>query len=411
MRTLMRFIADRVASGLSNPTFAAAPPGDRGRLFITEQNTGRIVILDLTTNAVATQPFFDVPQTDLSTGGERGLLGLAFHPDYAVNGKLYLNLTNENGDTEIWELTRSSDPNVADPASARTLLTIDRTNANHNGGWLGFGPDDYLYIGSGDSGGAYDPENAAQNLDDLRGKILRIDVNGDDFPGDPLRNYAIPDTNPFVDAPGADEVFHYGLRNPWRASFDSSGSLYIGDVGQDAREEIDFLPPNAPGGVNFGWRMLEGTLPTGLPQLGNPPVGDPSLRPPIHEYNRGFGPNEGLSVTGGYVYGQPGPAQGHYVFADFVTDNLWTLRVVDGEAADFARAEVLERGGDLDSIASFAVDDVGQLYAIGLDGEIFRLTSVDTLPVESHPGDGGGGDDGEVLLLLGALALGGFWFL
>src|SRR5688572_2293039 len=197
----MRFIADRVASGLSNPTFAAAPPGDRGRLFITEQNTGRIVILDLTTNVVATQPFFDVPQTDLSIGGERGLLGLAFHPDYAVNGKLYLNLTNENGDTEIWELTRSSDPNVADPSSARTLLTIDRTNANHNGGWLGFGPDGYLYIGSGDSGGAYDPENAAQNLDDLRGKILRIDVNGDDFPGDALRNYAIPDTNPFVDAP------------------------------------------------------------------------------------------------------------------------------------------------------------------------------------------------------------------
>src|SRR5688500_11813947 len=150
----MALRADLVASGLDAPLFAASPPGDPNRLFVLEKNSGRVVILDLATNQVSAQPFFDVPATELSNEGERGLLGLAFHPGYATNGKLYVNLTNELGDTEIWELTRSADPNLADPASARVLLTIDRTAGvtNHNGGWIGFGPDGFLYIGSGDSG-------------------------------------------------------------------------------------------------------------------------------------------------------------------------------------------------------------------------------------------------------------------
>jgi glucose/arabinose dehydrogenase len=399
--------AERIASGFANPTFAATPPGDPGRLFVTEQNSGRIVILDLATRQVAAQPFFDIADSEISTGGERGLLGMAFHPDYATNGKLYLNLTNEDGDTEIWEILRSG-PDTADPASVRTLLTIDRTNPNHNGGWLGFGPDGFLYIGSGDSGAAFDPENAAQNLDDLRGKILRIDVNGDDFPGDAARNYAIPSDNPFVGTAGADEVFHFGLRNPWRASFDSSGALYIGDVGQGAREEIDFLPANTAGGVNFGWRMLEGTLPTGQPQLGNPAPNDPSLRPPIAEYGR----SDGISVTGGYVYEQPGSANGHYFFGDFGSGNLWTLRTVNGEAADFIKADVIASGGSLDNIASFAVDDQNQLYAVDYDGEIYELTAeVGSLPRGRDDDDGflGLGDEAGALLLLGGLAL-GFWF-
>lgn len=357
--------ADRIAAGLDAPLFAASPPGDPNRLFVLEKNTGRVVILDLATNQVQAQPFFDVPAGDLSIEGERGLLGLAFHPDYASNGKFYLNLTNELGDTKIWEVTN--------PASARVLLTIDRTAGvtNHNGGWLGFGPDGLLYIGSGDSGSGNDPENAAQNINDLRGKVLRIDVDNQD----PGRDYAIPAGNPF-----ANEVFAYGLRNPWRASFDSAtGELYIADVGQNAREEVNYLPAGSGAGVNFGWRVLEGTLPTGLPQLTNPAPNDPSLRAPIAEYGHGFGDFQGFSVTGGYVYRGPGGAQGHYFLADFVSNHLWTLRVQDGQVFDFTQrdGEMVVNGGAFDQIASFALDGSGRLYAIGLDGEIFRLTPDD----------------------------------
>jgi Glucose / Sorbosone dehydrogenase len=401
--------ADRIASGLDAPLFAASPPGDPNRLFVLEKDSGRIVILNLATNQVSTQPFFDVPASDLSIEDERGLLGLAFHPDYAANGKLYLNLTNELGDTEIWELTRSGDPNLADPASVRVLLTVDRTAGvtNHNGGWIGFGPDGLLYIASGDSGVANDPQNAAQNIDDLRGKMLRIDVNSDAFPADPGRNYAIPPNNPFVGTAGADEVFAYGLRNPWRASFDSeSGELYIADVGQNAREEINFLAAGTGAGTNFGWRVLEGTLPTGLPQLGNPPPGDPSLRPPVAEYGHGLGDFQGFSVTGGYEYHGPGGGQGLYFFADFVSNHLWTLRMDDGEAFDFHQRddEITTLGGNLDQIASFATDGTGRLYAIGLDGEIFRLTPSEdfgAVPPPQEPQAEGGGDWDEALLVIG----------
>jgi len=379
--------ADLVASGLDAPLFAASPPGDPNRLFVLEKNSGRIVVLDLATKQLGAQPFFDVPTSELSNDGERGLLGLAFHPDYVANGKLYLNLTNELGDTEIWELTRSGDPNLVDPASMRVLLTIDRTAGvnNHNGGWIGFGPDGFLYIGSGDSGGGNDPENAAQNIGDLRGKLLRIDVNSDAFPADPGRNYAIPAENPF-----ANEVFAYGLRNPWRASFDSAtGDLYIGDVGQGAREEIDYLPAGTGAGTNFGWRVMEGSAPTGLPQLGNPAPGDPSLRLPVAEYGHGFGDFEGFSVTGGYVYRGPGFGQGLYFFADFVSGHVFTLLVEDDRVFDFAQRdhEISVNGGTLDQIGSFGVDNQGRLYAIGLDGEIHLLTPLDEPPPQRR-GDG-----------------------
>lgn len=402
----MAIQADLVASGLDAPLFAASPPGDPNRLFVLEKNSGRVVILDLATNQVSGQPFFDVPATDLSNEGERGLLGLAFHPGYAANGKLYLDLTNELGDVEIWELTRSADPNAADPASVRVLLTIDRTAGvtNHNGGWIGFGPDGFLYIASGDSGGGNDPENAAQNIDDLRGKLLRIDVDSDAFPADPARNYAIPAGNPF-----ANEVFAYGLRNPWRASFDSAtGDLYIADVGQGAREEINYLPAGTGAGTNFGWRVLEGSLPTGLPQAGNPAPGDPILHRPVAEYGHGFGDFEGFSVTGGYVYRGPGGAQGQYFFADFVSGHAWTLRVQDGQAFDFTQrdSEIGVNGGTLDQIASYAVDGNGRLYAVGLDGEIHRLTPTDEPPSPPQEDDEGL----EALAVVALLGLGIFAF-
>jgi glucose/arabinose dehydrogenase len=410
--------ADLIVSGLAAPLFAASPPGDPDRLFILEKDSGRVVILDLATNQLLPQPFFDVPAAEMTNDGERGLLGLAFHPDYVTNGKLYLNLTNENGNTEIWELTRSGDPNLADSLSQRTLLTVfrDLANSNHNGGWIGFGPDGLLYIGTGDGGSGNDPTNNAQNINDLRGKILRIDVNSDAFPADPGRNYAIPPNNPFVGTNGADEVFAYGLRNPWRASFDSqTGDFYIADVGQNAREELDFLAAGTGAGTNFGWRVMEGNLPTGLPQLGNPPAGDPSLRAPILDYSHGLGDFQGRTIVGGYVYHGPGGAQGLYFFGDFISNHIWTVRVEDGQAFDFTQRddEIVTNAGTVDQIASFATDGNGRLYAIGLDGEIFRLAPEDG-PAPGEPvasGDDGGGDWGEVLVAAGAIIGLATWLL
>jgi hypothetical protein len=402
--------ADRIATGIASPVFATSAPGDPERLFVLEKDSGRVVILDLTTNQVLSQAFFDVPDGDLSNDGERGLLGLAFHPNYVTNGKAYLNLTNEVGDTELWEVTRSGNPDVADPGSARVLLTVDRDPAlsNHNGGWIGFGPDDLLYIATGDGGAANDPTNNAQNVDDLRGKILRIDVNSDAFPGDPDRDYAIPPNNPFVGTSGADEVFVYGLRNPWRPSFDSeSGALYIADVGQNAREEINFLAPGTGAGTNFGWRVMEGNLATGLPQLGNPGAGNPSLRAPIVEYGHGLGDFEGFSVTGGYEYHGPGGGQGLYFFADFSSNHLWTLRVENGQAFDFHQRddEIVTNAGTLDQIASFGTDGEGRLYAVGLDGEIYRLTPSEdfgAVPPQQAQSEGGG-DWEEALVAVGVV--------
>lgn len=379
--------ATRVVSGLSNPLFAASPPGDPDRLFIVEQNTGRIRILDLASDTLLATPFLDIPQEQLSTGGERGLLGLAFHPDYATNGRFYVNLTNAAGDTEIWAYTRTG-PDVTDPASRTLVMTWDQPYSNHNGGWMGFGPDGLLYIASGDGGSAGDPDNNAQNIDSLLGKVLRIDVDRDDFPGDPSRNYGVPADNPFVGAAGADEVFILGLRNPWRMSFDANGDLYIADVGQNAREELTVIPAGAGAGANLGWRIYEGDL----PYAGTDPGG---LTGPALSYAHGSGPMQGRSITGGYVYHGPGGGEGLYFFGDFVSGNLWTARVVDGVAVDFTRrnGQLTVDAGTVNQIASFAVDGRGRLYVIGLDGEIHRLTPSATAGDVGDILNGGGGDD------------------
>ncbi len=362
--------AVRVASGLSGPLFATSAPGDPNRLFIVEQHTGRIRILDLDTGQLNADPFLDLPDNSLAAGAEQGLLGLAFHPDYAVNGRFYVNLTDATGDTEIREYRRA-DANHADAGSARAVLGFDQPFANHNGGWMGFGRDGFLYVASGDGGGSGDPQNNAQNLNSLLGKILRIDVNADAFPEDAARNYAIPAGNPFAGAvAGADEIWLYGLRNPWRASFDTAtGDLWIGDVGQGAREEIDFIPAGQSG-LNLGWRFKEGFNTFS----GAAPAG---LTEPLVDYGRSAPGFNGFSVTGGYVYHGPGGAQGLYVFADFGSANLWTVNQVGGQAQDFLNRNfqlVFTGGTDFDQIASFAVDGTGRLYAIGLDGDIHWLT-------------------------------------
>jgi glucose/arabinose dehydrogenase len=360
--------ATLVAQGLAAPLFAAAPPGDPDRLFIVEKDSGRIRILDLDTGQLNGDSFLDLPDTSLSHGGEQGLLGLAFHPDYAANGRFYVNLTNAAGDTEVREYRRA-DANHADEGSARPILGLDQPFANHNGGWMAFGPDGMLYISSGDGGSAGDPNDNAQNRDSLLGKILRIDVNGDAFPGDPGRNYAIPAGNPFAGAaPGADEVWVLGLRNPWRASFDAAtGDLWIGDVGQGAREEIDFVPAGQSG-LNFGWRFMEGFAPFS----GDAPAG---LSAPVVDYDRTTPLFSGFSVTGGYVQRGPGGMQGLYLFGDFGSGNVWSVRIEGGQAQDFVNrnGQLAVSGGDLDQLASFALDGRGRLYAVGLDGDIHRL--------------------------------------
>jgi len=368
------FRVRRVGTGFNQPLFVAPVPDGSGRVFVVER-AGRIRILNPTSGAIAATPFLDiVGQT--TTEGERGLLGFAPAPDFATNGIFYISMTNLAGDSEVRRYrTLAGNRDRADVTSGDVILTFDQPFSNHNGGWIGFGPDRFLYVASGDGGGSGDPGNNAQDTGNLLGKILRIDVSRDGFGGDPLRDYAVPADNPFAGGGGRPEIWAYGLRNPFRASFDpATGLLWIGDVGQSAVEEIDLMRPE-DGGVNFGWRVVEGTQPfTGPAQS--------EFTPPVAEYGHGSGPRQGNSVTGGQVYRGPVEAlQGHYVFGDFVTGNLWSIpvsRVSLGSTlgsdqftlrqADFAPAQ-----GTIDNIAAFGVDEAGNLYIVDLDGEIFRI--------------------------------------
>lgn len=370
-------IATRIATGFSSPVFAASAPGDPNRLFVVEQHTGRIEILDLATNTILPTAFLDIADNQLGASNEQGVLGLAFHPDYASNGLYYVNLTNAAGATEVWEYTRGANPDVSGTTRNLVITFSGTPETNHNGGWMSFGPDGYLYVATGDGGPGDDPENNAQNINSLFGKILRLDPNGDDFAGDANRNYAIPDGNPFVGVDGADEVFALGLRNPWRNSFDpTTGDLYIADVGQAQREEINFIPSGTLGGRNFGWIVREGTLPYKVNRPGNPPADSPLFTHPVYDYARGVGQFEGFAVTGGYVVrGPDAGSQGLYVFADYISNNLWTMYGSGDGPADVINrnSQVVLSAGTLDDIVSFGLDGQNRMYTIGLDGEIYRL--------------------------------------
>lgn len=405
--------ATRVASGLSGPIFVTHAPGDTERLFIAQRG-GSILILDLASGQVLPDPLVTIP--GVLTSGEGGLLGLAFHPDFRNNGKFYVNVTRSSGGetflganaglaTEILEFQVSSQNPNTTTGEFRQILRFIQPQNNHNGGWIGFGPyDGYLYIASGDGGSSNDQSSAgghapgignAQNLyleDDgsgtparnLLGKMLRIEVNGsdtdpsDDFPDEPGRNYSIPAGNPF--AGGVvfdDEIWSYGLRNPFRASFDrQTGDLWIGDVGQGAREEINFQPSDSPGGENYGWRTYEGTIVTGF----DPDVDDiENPIPPIYEYLRPAGNQDntfrGTTVTGGVVYRGPDPQlRGTYIFGDFNSNHIWsfdpadpmgTRRVLDSDLTPDA--------GTIGSIVAFGEDADGNLYIVDIGGEVFRI--------------------------------------
>ncbi|QGJ69951.1 Glucose dehydrogenase [Planctomycetales bacterium 10988] len=364
---------ERIAAGLNQPLYLTYAPGDTSRLFVVEKG-GDIEILNAETGSQNVQPFLTV--NNVSTVGEQGLLGLAFDPNYQSNGYFYVNYVNASGSTVISRYQVSGDPNAANAGSEFQLLSFVQPETNHNGGWLGFGPDNYLYIASGDGGGGGDPDNNAQNTSNLFGNILRIDVTSDAFPADNSRNYAIPPTNPFVGQAGADEIFVFGLRNPWRASFDrTTGDLYIGDVGQGAREEIDFVPAGSAGGLNFGWKVMEGaTAFSDIP--GNPDPFSPELVNPIYEYAH---PNTGgRSITGGYVYrGEIVSLQGKYFFADFVAGTIESLEFDGTTISNLTdwTTQLQPAEGSINSIVSFGEDAFANLYIVDIDGEVYKIIS------------------------------------
>lgn len=367
----------RVASGFNRPVYLTYAPGDSARLFVVEQQTGRIRIIR--NDSVLVRPFLDIGSL-ISISSERGLLCMAFHPDFPDSAYFYVNYTNTSGALTLARFTVSPDPDSADHGSEIVLLTIPEPEANHNGGTVAFGPNDgYLYLGVGDGGGAGDQHGTIGNGQDsttLLGSILRIDVNG----GSP---YAIPPANPFVGRSGADEIWAYGLRNPWRMSFDrANGNLYIADVGQDKWEEIDFQPASSAGGENYGWRLMEGL------HCYNPPTDcDPGgLVLPITDYSHA----NGCSITGGYVYrGCHIPdLRGTYFYADYCSGRIWSFHY-DGSIMTDSMERTAElapgNGMSIDNISSFGEDIEGELYILDLaDGEIYKIVPAE--PVTSDCG-------------------------
>jgi len=358
-----------LTTGLSQPVGATSTPGDPGFLYVVEKASGVVWRIDETTGARTT--FLDIPNTEFLSDGERGALGIAFHPECETNGRFFVFVTDTQGDLQVREYTRSADPTVANTSFTIVIDIPHRDASNHNGGWIGFSPTDgYLYISTGDGGGGGDPNNNAQNLDSLLGKMLRIDVDTDSFPGDATRNYGIPADNPFVGISGADEIWAYGLRNAWRSAFDPrNGDFYIADVGQQQQEEVNYLA-SGDGGANFGWRIMEGTGPYNPAPPPAPQPGDPSLIAPITAYGR----TVGQSITGGEVYvGANAGFVGQYIYADFVSGRIFTLSVSNGVALDNVQRNNEFTGALPSSIVDFVSGASGALYAIGIGGTIWRL--------------------------------------
>jgi glucose/arabinose dehydrogenase len=379
----------QVGAGFLNPVFAASAPGAPGTLYVVQQG-GQIRALNPATGNIAPTPLLDlsaVSGAGLISGGEQGLLGLAFHPNFQNNGLMYVKYTYDNGQTggglrvEQYAVTAG----VADPASRRTVLQWDHgTRTNHNAGWVGFNPRNgatggnsgHLYVMTGDGGGANDPDNNAQNRNVLLGKVLRVDVGNGLSAANP--NYAIPAGN-MTGADTRPELFSYGLRNPFRAGFDrQTGDLYIGDVGQNSREEVDFIANGAAGGQNFGWRLREGTI-QNPNAVGGPRPADNVE--PIFDYAQGT--NTGRSITGGYVYrgttrddgGQP--LDGTYFFGDFVSGRIWSFRYDGTTLGGFTdrTAELGFAAGEI-SLSSFAEDGFGNLYVLDYSGPVYRIVPV-----------------------------------
>ncbi|MGE4631702.1 MAG: PQQ-dependent sugar dehydrogenase, partial [Planctomycetota bacterium] len=365
----------RIASGVSRPVMVAAPEGDFERLFIVQQQ-GVIRVYDMTNAQLISTPFLDINSIvggGTSGADERGLLGLAFHPNYATNGFFYVYYTNNSSNTTVARYSVSAtNPDVATSSSAQIVLTQNQPFSNHNGGMIAFGPNDgYLYIGLGDGGSSNDPQGNGQNTNTRLGKMLRIDVDG----GSP---FAIPPDNPFA-GPGAplDEIWAYGLRNPWRFSFDrDTGDMYIADVGQFSWEEVDIQPGTSSGGENYGWRCMEGNNCTGLSGY---TCNASSLTDPVQVYSHG----SGCSITGGNVYrGCAMPdMHGIYFYADWCSNQIWSFVWNGTSATQFTtRTTELNPPGSqsISGVAGFGEDAYGEIYICDWNGgEIFKIVPAD----------------------------------
>jgi hypothetical protein len=344
-----------VASGLDMPVLVTSPPGDP-RLFIVEKTGAIRIVKD---GALLPQPFLEVDSYPVfQISDERGLLGLAFHPQYASNRKLYVFYTDPNGDTVVEQyLADAADPDRAAATPPELVFFLDDFASNHNGGMMQFGPDGYLYIGLGDGGGAGDQANLAQNVDSLFGKLLRVDVST--LPA------TAPADNPFVGGAGDDLIWSYGWRNPWRWSFDrETGDLYVGDVGQNAWEEIDVEPAGSAGGLNYGWRIREGAH-----CYNSASCTTAGLVDPVYEYSHSTG---ACSAVGGYVYrGCKMPDyHGTYFFADYCLD--W-VRSFEWTAAGGAGATTDHPGLEGGGVVSFGEDADGELYLVRISGEVLKV--------------------------------------
>jgi glucose/arabinose dehydrogenase len=342
---------ERVASGLQDPLYVTAPPGDP-RLFVVEQ-PGRIRIIR--EGRLLPTPFLDLTDR-VRSGGERGLLSVAFHPRYAANGFLFVDYTDLRGDTRVERYAVSRDRDRADPSSGHLVLKVGQPFANHNGGLVLFGPDGMLYVGMGDGGAGGDPFGNGQKRGSLLGKLLRLDVDR----GDP---YAVPRDNPFAGRAGMrGEIWAYGLRNPWRFCFDRvSGLLYIADVGQDLWEEIDVVPARAPG-LDYGWNVMEGAH-----CFRSERCDTRGRVMPAVEYGR----DQGCSITGGFVYrGRNMPAlAGHYFYADYCRGWIRSFKYEGGVVSDHREWQGVEPG----QVMSFGEDAAGELYLCSQNGDVFRL--------------------------------------
>lgn len=367
------------ATGLSSPVALAHAGAER--MFAVEQG-GRIKIVEAN-GSVPSTPFLDISDR-VNSGGEMGLLGLAFHPDYDSNGYFYVNYTSSSGGrhTRISRFTVTANPDVADPASEEILLTINQPYSNHNAGDLHFGPDGYLYIPMGDGGSGGDPDNNAQNLGNLLGSLVRIDVDGGgsnpaDCVGNGTGNYTIPADNPFLGQSGAcDEAYAYGLRNPWRSAFDSqTGDLFLADVGQNAWEEVSLLPASSSGGENFGWRCYEATHPYNTSGCGQPS----EYTDPIFEYSHSGGH---CSISGGRIYrGSEYPNMvGHYIMTDYCSGQFWDITYESDAWQSTVHDEPWQSGG---SYVAFGEDVNGELYVVSIGGTIYRLVDESFAPLQA----------------------------
>jgi glucose/arabinose dehydrogenase len=353
----IRLELQRVAGGLDTPVGIAHAGDGSGRLFILEK-PGRIRVVQ--NGVLSDTPFLDIRDRVGASGSEQGLLGLAFHPDYGANGTFFTNYTNRQGDTTVSRFLVSSDPAQADPASESILLTLTQPAGNHNGGHLAFGPDSYLYVGTGDGGAANDRFGNGQNGQTLLGAMLRLDIDR----GQP---YGIPPDNPFVGDPAVrDEIWAIGLRNPWRYAFDRlSGDLYLADVGQNVYEEVNVQSASSGGGQNYGWPIMEAThcFPPGSD------CNTAGLTLPVAEYDH----SQGCSVTGGYVYrGREYPfLTSIYLFGDYCSGRIWGM--ARDPAGGWRVAELAQ--ADL-QLSAFGEDEAGELYLLDMGrGDLLKITA------------------------------------